>query len=389
MLAIRTVRNMITNAALERTGPSDASSTGRSAVRSTHARRIPAGAVQERNASDYSELSATIKAMGLMERRPGWYWGRSLILVVGYAAGFAALFSLGSSPWQLLVAAFFAVLFTQTAFLAHDGAHKQIFVSGNRNEWFSRIVGNLLVGLSYGWWMNKHSKHHANPNKMGRDGDIKAGALVFTPQDAVTRTGWRAAVMAKQHWFFLPILTLAGIDLHVNAVKAVAGGEAVKARWVEGVLLVIRLIGFPLLVMLAAGPLMALAFMGVQLALFGVYMGGSFAPNHKGMAIIPKDLSIDFLRRQTLTSRNISGGPLVWTGMGGLNFQIEHHLFPSMPSVNLSRARPVVRAFCAEREVDYSETTLVESYRRVLRYLQKVGLKHADPFDCPLAAELR
>jgi fatty acid desaturase len=107
------------------------------------------------------------------------------------------------------------------------------------------------------------------------------------------------------------------------------------------------------------------------------------------MAIIPKDMSIDFLRRQTLTSRNISGGPLVWTGMGGLNFQIEHHLFPSMPSVNLRRARPVVRAFCAERDVSYTETTLVQSYRIVLRYLQKVGLKYADPFDCPLATQLR
>jgi fatty acid desaturase len=163
----------------------------------------------------------------------------------------------------------------------------------------------------------------------------------------------------------------------------------VKARAVEATLLTIRLVGFPVLVLLAAGPLMGLAFMGVQLALFGLYMGGSFAPNHKGMAILPKDMSIDFLRRQTLTSRNISGGPLVWTGMGGLNFQIEHHLFPSMPSVNLRRARPIVRAFCEQRGVRYTETTLIGSYRIVLRYLQQVGLKHADPFDCPMAVQLR
>lgn len=127
----------------------------------------------------------------------------------------------------------------------------------------------------------------------------------------------------------------------------------------------------------------------MQVAVFGVYMGGSFAPNHKGMAIVPKGVSIDFLRRQTLTSRNISGGALIRTGMGGLNFQIEHHLFPSMPSVNLRRARPVVQEFCRRRAVTYTETTLTDSYRIVLRYLQAVGLKHADPFDCPLAAQLR
>lgn len=358
-------------------------------VRTTHPRRVGVGEAHERNASAYAELAATIKGMGLMSRRPGWYLARCLLLLAAYIVGFVALFTLGSSPWQLLVAAYFAVLFTQTAFLAHDGAHKQIFTSGSRNEWFSRVVGNLLVGLSYGWWMNKHSRHHANPNKMGKDGDIKPGAIVFTTEDASRHHGWRAAVMSKQHWFFFPILTLAGADLHVNAVKAVLGGEPVKARGVEAALLAIRLIGFPVLVLIAAGPLMGLAFMVVQVALFGVYMGGSFAPNHKGMAILPKDMSIDFLRRQTLTSRNISGGALVAAGMGGLNFQIEHHLFPSMPSVNLRRARPVVIAFCKERGVHYTETTLVESYRIVLRYLQRVGLKYADPFDCPLATQLR
>jgi fatty acid desaturase len=377
---------MATNGALDRPNASVPAPTG---LRATTPRRHVAGTAQERNASEYADLANKIKGMGLMERRPGWYWARCLILLAGYIGGFVALFAIGASPWQLLLAVYFGVLFTQTAFLAHDGAHKQIFVSGTRNEWFSRIIGNLLVGLSYGWWMNKHSKHHANPNKIGKDGDIDPGAIVFTTEDAAQRTGWRAAVMARQHWFFFPVLTLAGLDLHVSAVRAVAGREAVKARWVEAALLAVRLIGFPVVVMIAAGPLMGLAFMGVQIAVFGLYMGGSFAPNHKGMPIVPKDMTIDFLRRQTLTSRNISGGQLVATGMGGLNYQIEHHLFPSMPSVNLRRARPVVQAFCAERGVDYTETTLVGSYRIVLRYLQRVGLKYADPFECPMSTQLR
>ncbi len=344
---------------------------------------------QARNASDYAELSELIKREGLLARRPGWYIARCAILVGAYAAGFAALFSLGSSPWQLLVAAYFAIVFTQTAFLAHDGAHKQIFTSGKRNEWFSRIVANAVVGLSYGWWMNKHSRHHANPNRMGKDGDLKPGAIVFTTEDAVQRHGLHARIMAKQHWFFFPILALSGLDLHISAVKAVLGGEDLKSQRIEAALIGIRLIGFPALVVLAAGPWMGLAFLAVQVALFGVYMGGSFAPNHKGMPILPKDLTIDFLRRQTLTSRNISGGPLVAIGMGGLNYQIEHHLFPNMPSVNLARTRLIVREFCRERGVSYTETTLIGSYRIVLRYLKRVGLKHADPFECPVAAQFR
>lgn len=344
---------------------------------------------QEQHVSDFTGLMAQVKAAGLLERRYGWYVARVGILLALFAGAFAALFALGSSPWVLLVAVVFGVLFTQSAFLAHDSAHKQVFESGKRNEWFSRIVGNVVVGLSYGWWMNKHTKHHANPNKVGADGDLKPSAIVFTSQDAAERTGVIAWLTSKQHLFFFPILLLAGIDLHINAVKAVFGGERVKHRFAEGALLAIRLLGFPTLVFIAAGPGMGLAFMLVQLGVFGVYMGGSFAPNHKGMPVVPKDLTIDFLRRQTLMSRNITGGPAVAIGMGGLNFQIEHHLFPSMPSINLVKARPIVRAYCAERNVRYTETTLVDSYRIVLRYLKRVGLKHADPFDCPMAEQLR
>ena len=344
---------------------------------------------QEEYASDFTELMSEVKSAGLLERRYAWYVVRGAILLTLFAGAFAALFALGSSPWQLLLAIGFSILFTQSAFLAHDSAHRQVFVSGKRNEWMSRVIGNLIVGLSYGWWMNKHTRHHANPNKLGKDGDIRPGAIVFTVEDARELSGIRAWLAARQHWFFLPILMLAGIDLHIHAGRAALGGEQIKHRGVEGALLAIRLIGFPILVVIAAGPWMGLAFMVVQLFAFGVYMGGSFAPNHKGMPIVPRDMTLDFLRRQVLMSRNIRGGPAVGIGMGGLNFQIEHHLFPSMPSINLRRARPLVRAHCAELGVPYTETTFVGSYRIVLRYLQRVGLRHADPFDCPMAEQLR
>jgi hypothetical protein len=72
----------------------------------------------------------------------------------------------------------------------------------------------------------------------------------------------------------------------------------------------------------------AAAFVGVQLAVFGVLLGGAFAPNHIGMPIVLAGLKVDFLRRQVLMSRNISGGRITGYAMGGLNYQIEHHLFP-------------------------------------------------------------
>ena len=133
----------------------------------------------------------------------------------------------------------------------------------------------------------------------------------------------------------------------------------------------------------------AAAFLGVQMGLFGLLLGGAFAPNHTGMPIVPADVKMDFLRRQVLMSRNVRGGWLTNFALGGLNYQIEHHLFPSMPRPNLRRAQPIVRAFCARNKVSYTETSLIGAYRVVVRYLNRVGRAARDPFRCPLAAEYR
>ena len=133
----------------------------------------------------------------------------------------------------------------------------------------------------------------------------------------------------------------------------------------------------------------ASAFLGLQLAVFGVCLGAAFAPNHKGMPLVPAGLRLDFLRRQVLMSRNIRGGVLVDFAMGGLNYQIEHHLFPSMPRPTLRQVQPIVREYCALHGVNYTEVGLFTSYKIVVDYLNNVGLHARDPFQCPLAAELR
>jgi fatty acid desaturase len=126
-------------------------------------------------------------------------------------------------------------------------------------------------------------------------------------------------------------------------------------------------------VFLVLSPVKAVVFILVQQALFGLYLGLSFAPNHKGMPVLSKDDETDFLRRQVMTSRNVRGGWLVDFALGGLNYQIEHHLFPSMPRPNLRHSRAIVRAYCERHGVAYLETTLIRSYGQALRHLHEVG----------------
>jgi fatty acid desaturase len=91
------------------------------------------------------------------------------------------------------------------------------------------------------------------------------------------------------------------------------------------------------------------------------------------MPILSNDDESDFLRRQVITARNVRGGRLVDFALGGLNYQIEHHLFPHMPRPALRHAQPIVRAFCLSRGLPYTETSLVNSYRQAVDHLRTVG----------------
>jgi fatty acid desaturase len=198
-----------------------------------------------------------------------------------------------------------------------------------------------------------------------------------------------ALITRKQGYLFFPLLTLEGLNLHLISIRTLFERQPVKGRGLELSLIALRFAVYfgAIFYMLPLG--MAFAFIGVQLAVFGVYMGASFAPNHKGMPIIPADVKLDFFSKQVLTSRNVSGGIWASTLLGGLNYQVEHHLFPSMPRPHLAKAREIVREHCRTLDVPYTETTLMQSYGIVVEYLNRVGLAARDPFDCPMVNQFR
>lgn len=343
-----------------------------------------------RYVSQYTELSKTIRASGLLERRYGYYWSRIVILTLTLAALWVGIVMLGNSWYQLLLAAGLGVVLTQFGFLGHDCSHRQIFRSPAWSDWSARVLSGAFAGLSHSWWKGKHDKHHANPNKEGADPDIAPGAIAFTRGIANDRNhglpGW---FINRQGWLFFPLLTLEGLNLHIASVRTLLTSPRVAHREIEATMVLGRLAGYVIIVLLLMSPGKAAAFIGLQLAVFGVLLGGAFAPNHKGMPIVPASMRIDFLQRQVLMSRNVRGGALTDFAMGGLNYQIEHHLFPSMPRPNLKHAQPIVRAYCEQHRVPYTETSLLHSYVIVVDYLNHVGLQARDPFQCPLASQLR
>jgi fatty acid desaturase len=336
--------------------------------------RKASGTVQESadHRGGYGELTAEIRALGLLRRRPWSYVATFAVVFAGLAAVVAAMVLWEQSWWLLLLAPVLGVIATQMGFLGHDVGHLQVTRSSARSRIIGLVDGNLMGGLSYGWWVAKHNAHHAHPNDLEGDPDVKAGALVFHAGQLANRRGLAAWTTRHQAMLFFPFLLGEAVNLHVASVRRLLR-PGLRLRSLESLLLVTHFVAYVALLVTTLTWLQAVLFVAIHKGVQGLYLGCSFAPNHKGMPTLEPDQAADPLLRQVLTSRNIRGGPFVDTALGGLNYQIEHHLFPSMPRANLRHAQPVVQKFCYDRGIPYAQCSLIASYSAAIKHLHDVG----------------
>ncbi len=341
--------------------------------------RTPPGAATGAPPGDsFAPLLRQIKGQRLLDRRTGWYAASITFNALALAALVGALLAIGDSWWALALAVPLAVFSARSGFIGHDAGHAQIGASRRTNRLIGLIHGNLLLGMSSAWWNDKHNRHHANPNHLDKDPDVGEGVLVWTQTQAERREGLARWLTRNQAWLFFPLLTLEGIALKVASVRMVTSSAGWdrngRARATEAMLLVLHFIGYTALLATTLSPGRAVAFALLHHALFGLHLGCVFAPNHKGMEMPdPDGERWGHLRKQVVTSRNVRPGWLTDWLMGGLNYQIEHHLFPSMPRPHLRLARPLVRHYCRAADVPYTETGLLDSYRIALRHMHDVG----------------
>jgi fatty acid desaturase len=330
--------------------------------------------IEQKKGSDFAALCREVRAAELLKRRRGNYATRIAITAVAFLATWTAFVLVGDSWYQTIVAAVMGVVCTQLAFLGHDGGHQQVYGSRRANDALGIVAGDLCTGLSYGWWLDKHNRHHSHPNHEGLDPDIGDGVLSFTTGQVAARTGAVGRFITRhQAWLFFPLLTMEGLNLHVASVRALIGGKTRRYRRTELALFTLHVMGYLAAVLWVLSPVKALVFVSIHQAVFGLYMGCSFAPNHKGMPTFPAGREIDFLRRQVLTSRNVRGGWFTDFLLGGLNYQVEHHLFPNMPRPSLRKAQSIVRSYCQEMQISYTEASLFGSYAAALRHLHDLG----------------
>lgn len=329
----------------------------------------------------YGELRQIIKARGLLDRQPRRALARLIVVDALLVLSVALLLTVHIFWFQVLNALFLGFVTAQLGFNGHDAGHRQSFSSTRINDLVVMLHGNLLIGMSYSWWLDKHNRHHSHPNEMDTDPDLDIPLLSFTLEDSANRRGALRFVAGRQAALFFPLLALVGLNLQTSSVGFILRGKS-KIPKTELLLLLAHLVGYLALVFVALPWWQALAFIAIHQFASGLYLGSVFAPNHKGMLITDRACRLDFLPRQVLTARNVRPSAFVDMWYGGLNYQIEHHLFPTMPRGHLGEARRIIMTYCAEHDIAYHETGVVRSYVEILSFLHEVG----EPARQPLAA---
>jgi fatty acid desaturase len=356
-------------------------------------------AVGSKSVTNFNEVLTRVKAAGLMKKKPSFYMIRLAVISVLasglWTAGAFIAQAFNENPVWIIagfgIAGLLGVLSAQYGFIAHEAAHRQVFRGNKANDWLGLILANLFAGLSYGFWMKKHNQHHKVPNQIDADPDIAIRILSFTPESRNEKKGIERWLSERQGYLFPFLLFLTGFDLLLDSFAGLGRKDkAIKTRLLEFGLMAIRQAAPYVAMGLMFGWLWAIALWVFQMMIFGFFMGAAFAPNHKGMPLVPKDAKLDFFSRQVLTSRNIRGSWLKDNLMGGLNYQVEHHLFPSMARPNLRKAHEIVGEYCRQNDIPLIEMNLIASYVVIIKYLSKVGLSNnVDPFVCPMVATLR
>jgi fatty acid desaturase len=288
----------------------------------------PAGVGTE--AGDFAELTRTIREQGLLEKQLGYYTFKILSTLAMLSLSISLLIVVENFWFQLFNAAFLAFVFGQIGYVGHDAGHLGVCRSIRGN----RIIGygvNFLISLSQSWWITQHNQHHRTPNDLDDDPHTLIPLLAFSVENARRKRGMLRFLVGYQAFYFVPLLLLEGVGIRLASFQFLVGTRKARLWGPEIGLMALHFILYFGLLFYALSPGEALAFAAVHQGLFGLYYGLIFAPNHKGMLILDKNNPLDFVRTQVLTTRNVRPSVLVDLMYGGLNYQIEHHLFTMMP----------------------------------------------------------
>ena len=319
-------------------------------------------------------LHADFKRRGFFD--PSHHWkGQLLFWIPLFFASYVTLLLRPWGLWSLLAAPVSAVALLTMGFVGHDAGHYALSRKAWVNELGGQIAMTVLCGMTFGYWRVSHNAHHAHCQEIDGDPDMQFGVIFSVyPNSANWHTALGRFFLRIQKWAFWPLASLYWVTLRYDAIRDLF--QRPRETRVDRFLLPlhwIMMLVIPGLVW--SWPAAILAYVTVS-CLSSLMTASVFIPNHMGMRRLEQGEKLSYLEQQVTTSRNISNPPLLDFYFGGLNSQIEHHLFPRVSHDRYRAMRPIVREFCRLRGINYQEASLYQALASVGNHLGDMTAAH-------------
>jgi fatty acid desaturase/predicted heme/steroid binding protein len=340
---------------------------------------------------DYRSLRRQMLAMGLFKSDPIYYTFKVLSNLVILVASILCCTLSASLFYHIIGAIILGLFWQQSGWLAHDFLHHQVFQTRRYGNYMGIFIGNVCQGFSVDWWKTKHNVHHAVTNlhessTSAGDGDPDIDTMPIlawsNTMAALGSDNPTARFMIKyQSYLYFPILLIARLSWAYQSWVCQFGTRKSGSQYstLEKMGLIVHYIG--LLRIMQTMPLFnSLLYFFIAQTSCGFFLALVFGLGHNGMAVYSAKHRPDFWKLQVSTTRNITPNWFVDWFCGGLQYQVDHHLFPMIPRHNLHKAHELVRQFCNEHGVTYHETNMLIGTREVLSHLSKVSKEFVESF---------
>jgi fatty acid desaturase len=322
----------------------------------------------------YVELSREVARAGFFRKDPWGYTWRSLLLLAIFIACYVLLLFVGNLLVVGLTLVLMAQVVTQLAYLSHDAGHLAVS-RDKRVIWGMGHFGmTFLTGFSFSWWKHSHDNHHDRLNE--RDGDLamKYSLVLAVHEDNVRgKQGFARRILRWQGhyvWLLMPFYHFA---MMFDGLLWIVRNP--KSTRVDQLVLPLYVVLWFVIPTLFIGWERALIHWAAESMIASVYLVLTFILHHVGKKVItPADeADMTLLRQQVETTRTLKTWRIFDWYYSGLNYHIEHHLFPWVPHWKYRQMRGVVQAFCRKHGIAYKEQGFWSAVWEVFVHLRHVG----------------
>jgi fatty acid desaturase len=335
-------------------------------------------------------LRSELKAAAVFEHRELAGWIKLALMLCLTALCYASI--VHGPTWTWLLVPLGALAATTATLLGHEGSHSSFSASSRHNQVLSYVTLPLFAGISALYWKNKHNNlHHGHPNVVGQDPDIELWPAAMSHAD-YERAG------PAQRWFqrhvqgyvFWPAATL---------LPTVMRGPSYSYLWrqlrtrpssaalLDAVCLVGHYALWVVVPALLVGPLLACALYLSIWAVVGVLLALIFSPAHLGLPLYVDQHHS--WRHQLETTRNFRIPRLLSYFYVGLDYQIEHHIFPQIGHANLPRASAIMKRWCGEVGLPYHEVGYGEAIASVTTFMHNAWRVQSERVGASAASATR